>query len=136
TYTGVHVTSGTFKFNWFSIDNCADEPQVLTRIVISPDSAIVAAGGTQQFTATGYDADSNMMALPPVTWSVDGSGNTISSTGMLTAGLTSGMFTVTATVDSISATATADIQANACTVNQQYEAETASAKAPGPYLQT
>lgn len=136
TYTGIHVTSGTFKFNWFSIDNCADEPQVLTRIVITPDTANVVAGGSQQFTATGYDADSNMMALPAVTWSVSGSGNVISSTGLLTAGATSGTFTVTATVDSISATASVNIQANACTVNQKYEAESASNRAPGPYLQT
>lgn len=135
TYTGIHVTSGTIKFNWFSIDNCADEPQVLTSIVISPDTANVAAGGSQQFIATGYDADSNMMALPAVTWSVTGTGNVISSGGLLTAGTTSGIFTITATVDSISATAIADVQANACTVNQKYEAETTSNRAPGPYLQ-
>jgi hypothetical protein len=70
-----------------------------------------------------------------VTWSVSGSGNVISSTGLLTAGATSGTFTVTATVDSISGTASVNIQANACTVNQKYEAESASNRAPGPYLQ-
>jgi len=25
TYTGIHSQSGTFKFNWFSIDNCAED---------------------------------------------------------------------------------------------------------------
>lgn len=135
TYTGIHVMSGSFKFNWFSIDNCADEPQVLTRIEVTPDSVDVAAGGYQQFTATGYDADSNTMVLPAVTWSVSGTGNSITAGGLLTAGLTSGTYTVTAAADSISGTASVNVVANACTVNDKYEAETASAKAPGPYLQ-
>ncbi len=78
TYTGIHVVSGSFKFNWFSIDNCATPPPVLTRIELSPDNVQVQGGQAQQFIATGYDADNNSMPIDTLSWTVTGAGNAIS----------------------------------------------------------
>ena len=72
--------------------------QTLTALAVSPASANVATGATQQFTATATDQfAANLIALPTVTWSVSG-GGTISTSGLFTAGNTAGgPFTVTAT---------------------------------------
>src|SRR5712692_3863443 len=91
------------SFNWstriasFKFPSCASAPPVLTSITVSPSSASVATGGTQQFTATGLDQFGNPMSPQPTfTWSVNGSGNTISSSGLFTAGSTGGCVTVSA----------------------------------------
>lgn len=135
-YTGVHVQSGSFKFNWFSIDNCATPPPVLTRLELSPDTAELSSGGTQQFTAQGFDENNQPMTLPAPVWTVTGSGNTITATGLLTAGAPTGQYTVTVTAGALSKTAHLNIVNYTCTVNNKYEAESASARHPGPYLQT
>jgi hypothetical protein len=73
-------------------------PLPMGSISISPTTATVAAGGTQQFTATVMGETNNAM-----TWSVDGvnGGNTtvgtVSSNGLYTAPSASGSHTVTAT---------------------------------------
>lgn len=134
TYTGVHVLSGTFKFNWFSIDNCAEAPRVLSRIELSPSNAAVAPGETQQFTATGYDAEDEEMTIPSPVWSITGTGNAISATGLVTADTVAGTYTVTLSSDTVLATANFSVMN--CTVRDKYEAESASNRHPGPYLQT
>src|SRR5690606_7331070 len=79
---------------------------VLTRLEISPDTITVPLNASQQFTATAYDQfDSVMQEAPPITWSATGAGNTISTTGIFTAGPTAGIYAVTATADTISSTA-------------------------------
>jgi len=91
------------SFNWstriasFKFSSCASGSPVLTTITVSPSSASVATGGTQQFTATGLDQFGNPMSPQPTfTWSVSG-GGTISSSGLFTAGANAGgPFTVTA----------------------------------------
>ena len=91
------------SFNWstriasFKFPSCASAPPVLTSITVSPSSASVSTGGTQQFTAPGLDQFGNPMSPQPTfTWSVSG-GGTISSSGLFTAGSTAGgPFTVTA----------------------------------------
>jgi hypothetical protein len=101
-YTNEYLkSSGTF--NWstriasFKFPGCGSSTPVLTTITVSPSSASVVAGGTQQFTATGYDQ--NNVALnpqPAFTWSATG-GGTIGQNGLFTAGGTAGgPFTVTA----------------------------------------
>jgi hypothetical protein len=101
-YTNEYLkSSGTF--NWstriasFRFPGCGTSTPVLTTITVSPSSASVSAGGTQQFAATGYDQ--NQVAMnpqPTFTWSVGG-GGTISQSGLFTAGGTAGgPFTVTA----------------------------------------
>ncbi len=133
SYTGIHVQSGTFKFNWFSIDNCAAPPQALHHIVVSPASTTLGKSQTLQLTATGYDSSNNVMPLASPVWSVTGS-NTISTSGLLTTGNTAGSYTVTVTSGNISGTAAITIQQ--CTLNSKYEAESASNRSPGPWLQT
>lgn len=69
-----------------------------TSVTVSPSSATVAQGGTQQFTAN-----------VPVTWSASGDG-TIDSNGLFTAGSSDGSATVTATAtDGSGATGSANV---------------------------
>ena len=69
-----------------------------TSVTVSPSTATVAPGATQQFTAN-----------VPVTWSATGDG-TISSTGLFTAGTSTGTATVTATAtDGSGATGSASV---------------------------
>lgn len=135
TYTGIHVVSGSFKFNWFSIDNCATPPPVLTRIELSPDTVQLQGGQAQQFIATGYDAGNNSMPIDSLTWTVAGAGNTISTAGLLTAGTTPGVYSVIAQTGAIADTAQVSVYNINCTVNNKYEAESTSNRSPGPYLQ-
>ena len=110
-------TSGTFNWStWissFRFPGCG-AAQTLTSVTVSPASASVATGGTQQFTATGLDQFGQPMnPQPSFTWSVSG-GGTISSSGLFTAGSTAGgPFTVTATSGSVSGTASVTVTAPA-----------------------
>jgi hypothetical protein len=69
------------------------ETPALTDIIVSPDSAIVVLGGTQQFTAAGYDQDGDPMGITPV-WTT--TGGSIDVNGMYTA-TEAGDFIITAT---------------------------------------
>jgi hypothetical protein len=86
--------------------------QSFTSVTVSPGSATVAAGGTQAFTASARDQFAQAMsAQPGISWSVSG-GGTITSSGVFTAGGTSGgPFTVTATNGSNSGTASVTVSA-------------------------
>jgi beta-glucanase (GH16 family) len=134
SYTGIHGVTGNFKFNWFAIDNCATAPTPLATISVSPDTILLATGAQYLFRAAGYDTASNRVNLPPVQWTVTGSGNTIDSTGFLIAGSTPGSYTVSATADSI--TGTSLIQLVNCSVSTKYEAESASGRHSAPVLET
>jgi len=109
-------------------------PPVLTRIVITPDSVSVPLNASQQFMAQGYDQHNTPFAFKPI-WSVTGGGNTIDTNGVFTAGGTPGTFTLTASSNAVSAT-TAVVVDFTCSVNNKYEAESASSRAPGPVLET
>ena len=80
--------------------------QTLTAITVSPSTASLSAGGTQQFTATGKDQFGVALATQPTfTWGT--TAGTISAGGLLAApstSVTNGM--VTATNSTISGTAT------------------------------
>ncbi len=80
---------------------------VLATITVTPDPDTTVVGGTQQFTAVGRDAGSNIVAITP-TWTVTNSGGTINSTGLFTAGTVPGTFTgtVRATNGAVFGTAT------------------------------
>ncbi len=109
---------------------------VLTRIEIKPDTLTIPVGASQQFTAKGFDQyDTQVPLTDTVFWSVTGSNNTISTNGLLTAGNTPGTYIITATSGGVSSTLEVEL-GYACTVNHQYEAESASSKAAGPYLVT
>ena len=85
----------------------SSEPPTLTSISVSPPSASVGVGGTQQFTATAKDQYGDaMVPQPSFTWTVSG-GGTIDNGGLFTAGGTpGGPFTVTATSGGVNGTAT------------------------------
>src|SRR3954447_21398538 len=75
-------------------------------LAVSPTNVSVAAGASQQFSASGADALGNPVS-PSVTWSVGpGTPGTISPSGLFTAGSTTGSGTVVATADGVSASAT------------------------------
>jgi subtilisin family serine protease len=84
----------------------------LASVVVTPNPATVQVGGTQQFTATGRDANGNTVSITP-TWSVVAGGGTIDGSGLFTAGTVAGTFTntVTATSGGIAGSATVTITA-------------------------
>jgi hypothetical protein len=93
----------------FSVVASAAAPPVLTTITVLPASASVPIGGSQLFSATGYDQNNNPMSpQPSFGWLVSGGGS-ISSSGLFTASTVGGPFTVTATSGSISGTASVSV---------------------------
>ena len=71
----------------------------------------MAAGGTQQFTATGYDADGNPIPNINFTWSVLHGGGTIDNNGLFTAGTVAGLYadTITASFGGVQGTTSVNI---------------------------
>ncbi len=63
-------------------------------VMVTPASAAVQAGGSQQFTAQAYDNLNNPVAGLGYIWSVPAGGGVINSNGVFTAGATAGTFTV------------------------------------------
>jgi hypothetical protein len=106
------------SFNWstriasFKFPSCSGAPPVLTTITVSPASTSVQTGTQQQFSATAYDQyGSPISPQPTFSWSVSG-GGVISSTGIFTAGSSSGgPFTVTASSGSVNGTASVTVTA-------------------------
>ena len=94
-------------------------PGQLALIQVLPVAGSVAVNGTVQFTATGYDAHDNVVAITPV-WTVVNGGGTVSSTGLFTAGSVAGSFvgTVRATSGNFFGTATATVTATAADVRR------------------
>ncbi|MBB4634730.1 ice-binding family protein [Longimicrobium terrae] len=89
-------------------------PVVLTTITVTPNPVTLDAGETQQFTATGRDANNNVVPTPGLVWSVQSGGGTINpATGLFTAGNVAGTFpnTVRATSGTVSGTATVTVTA-------------------------
>ncbi len=84
----------------------------LTSITVSPATASIEAGATQQFTATGhYDDSSTRDLTSSVTWSSSSTSlATINSAGLAT-GVASGSVTITATSGSVSSTAALTVTA-------------------------
>jgi hypothetical protein len=78
---------------------------------VTPNPVTLPANSTQQFSATGKDANGNAMAINPVWTVVNGGGSIDANTGLFTAGATAGTFsnTVTATSGSVSGTATVTV---------------------------
>ncbi len=69
-----------------------------------PSSSALNWGGTQQFSATASDQFGNAISQQPITWSVTGAGNSISTGGLLTANAAAGTYTVTASAGGAQAT--------------------------------
>jgi hypothetical protein len=95
---------------------CGDSsgPQRLATLTITPASATLDAGGTQQFTVVGTDNDGDAVTVDAEVWSVVSGGGTInSSTGLFTAGPVAGTFTNTVRVTCNGITANATVIVNA-----------------------
>jgi hypothetical protein len=85
-----------------------------TFIVVTPTQLALYPGQQQQFSAIAYDQFGNPLASQPAfTWSVSGAGNstTISPSGLLTAGASTGQLTVTATSSAASGSANLTVSA-------------------------
>lgn len=89
------------------ITGCGGNATV-SSITVSPSSASVGMNKTQQFTATAYDPNGKAI-LASFTWSVTGSGGTISSGGLFTAGGSLASCTVVAASGSITGSSTVNI---------------------------
>lgn len=63
----------------------------LASVTVAPSPKNLAIGATQQFTATGRDANGNVLAFTP-TWTVQAAGGTIDATGLFTAGSAAGTY--------------------------------------------
>lgn len=77
-------------------DNSA-EPRITTALALTPPTATLAVGGTQQFTAVATASNGRVLDVTP-TWAVVAGGGTITQTGLFTAGTTAGTFTNTVSV--------------------------------------
>ncbi len=99
---------GGNKFFMFEQPTITDIP--LTNITISPNPAIVLSGQTQQFTATGRDANGNIVSITPTWNSSNITVGTINQTGLFTAS-TPGATTITAKNGTVSGTASATVTA-------------------------
>jgi hypothetical protein len=90
-------------------------PAVVTRVEVSPQSATINRGQTQQFTATAFDQNNQPIAGATFTWSSsDTNVATINSSGLAT-GVGFGSVTITATTPDatgamVSGTATLNVQ--------------------------
>jgi hypothetical protein len=84
----------------------------LATMTVSPNSATVAFGATQAFTASGADQYGNPVSASGTAWSTTAPGAVTPSTGSrttFTAGSTAGSGSVTASVGGISGSATVDV---------------------------
>src|SRR3990170_4344128 len=68
------------------------QAQVLDRVVVSPASIILAAGGTQQFAAQGYDANNAPISGLTYFWAAAAGSGSITAAGLFTAGNTPGTY--------------------------------------------
>jgi hypothetical protein len=111
-------------------DNTTAPPGLAT-ITVTPSNPTVAAGGTQQFTAVGKDANGNVVPIDP-TWSISSVDGTISGDGLFTAGTTTGNFpnAISAKVGNITGTASVTITAANTDVTGDYTLQSVDGKAP------
>jgi hypothetical protein len=85
--------------------------QTLTSIAVSPSSASVAANGSMQFSATGFDQFDQLVSQAGFIWSVSSGGGSIDSFGYYTASATPGTYMVTATSGGLPGTASVTVTA-------------------------
>ncbi len=108
TFTNtVRATSGSLS--GFATVNVVAGPAVA--ITVTPNPRSLPIGGVQQFTATAVDAGGNSVPITPVWSVVNGGGVITASTGIFTAGTTTGTFanTVRATSGGLSGFATVTV---------------------------
>jgi hypothetical protein len=105
--------------------------QTLTSINVTPSSASVANGATQQFAATAKDQLGNLIIpQPPFAWTTTG-GGTINSSGLFTASTIGGPFTVKAMSGTVSGTASITVSGSS---NTAPTVSSSAAAVPKPVL--
>jgi len=104
-----------FAFAGLFAAACDDSsgPRTIASVVISPTTATIPVGGTQQFTVVITDSEGNVLANRNPVWSVAAGGGTITQGGLFTAGTVAGTFTntVVVTCSGVSASATVIVTA-------------------------
>ena len=103
------ILAGAFAVLFMAGCSSSTDFSPITSVTITPTSATVPVGGTQQFTAVTKDGRGTTIATTP-TWSLVGVGS-ISNTGLYTAGTTAGTATVSVTCSGVTATATVTVTA-------------------------
>ena len=100
-------------FDYFTLSPAGPAAPVLTRIAVSPNTAALSTGGTQQFTAIAYDQNGSAITPQPAfTWSAASGGvGTVSAAGLYSAGTAAGSATVQATSGSVSGSAAVTVTA-------------------------
>jgi uncharacterized protein YjdB len=102
----IFAAGSPWNLNWFELKSVVTS--VLTSITVAPNPVTINSGVSQQFTAVGKDQNGVVMSVTP-TWSA--TGGVISSSGLYTAGNTSGGFTINAASGNISGSSVVTIVA-------------------------
>ena len=102
-------------FDDFTLAPASPPAPVLTSIAVSPNTAALSAGGTQQFSAVGYDQNGVALSPQPTfAWSVASGGvGTVSASGLYAAGMTAGSAAVQVVSGGVSASAAITVTAPA-----------------------
>ena len=117
TYTNtvevIAVQGKNVKLATASVIVAATTSQV-TYVLVTPATAKIATSGTQQFTARAYDSNNNAITGLTYDWAATGTGSINISSGLFTAGASTGTATVTATAQpsGIKCTATVKVTTN------------------------
>jgi hypothetical protein len=104
-------------------------PQGLATITVSPDTVVLAPGGTQQFSAVGADGSGNPVTISP-TWGIENGAGSMSGDGLFTAADGPDTVTVTAKSGSITGRATVIVTAASPDVAGDYALQSVDGKAP------
>ena len=99
----------------------AQTPKPLDHVVISPSTATLPVGATKQFNAVARDSDNVSVSGVSYTWNVIAGGGTISSTGLFTAGNTTGTYTNTVQVTAVKGSITKTAYATVIVVKAEEE---------------
>ncbi|MEQ8469797.1 MAG: DUF5010 C-terminal domain-containing protein [Marinoscillum sp.] len=101
------IDAAGFNINFIEATEATGQQPVLTSIVVSPGSASINEGQTQQFSAQGFDQNNNPISTT-FTWTA--TGGSINSSGLYS-GTSAGNFTITATSGSVNGTANITVTA-------------------------
>jgi hypothetical protein len=86
-------------------------PRTIASVVVSPTTAIIPVGGTQQFTVVITDSEGNVLVNRNPVWSIVSGGGTITQAGLFTAATVPGTTVISVTCSGVTATATITVNA-------------------------
>jgi hypothetical protein len=88
----------------FACSSDGGEPPAVATVTVSPSTATIDVGATQQFTATARDADGDVISGLSFTWSTTTSAATVSTNGLAT-GASAGTTTIRASTGGVTGSA-------------------------------